>query len=144
MNTSLKKLCIFSVAAGVAQEIYRQSGDEDLSEIDLKLSRDNAIELHRTSIKAIDNCHAKVDKCKFRQAKKRVDMLKKDGEIFDVTTMLSMLFLGLADLSAKCNDTSYIDSVKDSALNFITLYDPNLSDEETHSRALQDYESWLK
>ena len=53
------------------------------------------------------------------------------------------MFLGLSDLAHHCNDNGAIKEVEDAALNFITVYDPNLEDDETHARALEKYERWV-
>jgi hypothetical protein len=60
-----------------------------------------------------------------------------------VLETLSFLILGLQDLSHYCKDKEPIKSVEDIALNFTTVYDPNLDDEETHAMALKKYEKWI-
>jgi len=145
MTPSLKKLCIFGLASGIGQMIQTQvDGFSDMTPDEKEIARWNAVELHRSGMSAISNCKVKIDSSKIRQASKRIDQVCKNKKLFDVTEMLSFLFMGLNDLAHYCKEKAIIKQVEDAALNFITLFDPNLEDEAIHAAALDKYERWIR
>jgi len=145
MTPSLKKLCIFGLASGIGQMIQTQvDGFSDMTPDEKEIARWNAVELHKSGMSAISNCKVKIDSSKIRQASKRIDQVCKNKKLFDVTEMLSFLFMGLNDLAYYCKENEIIKQVEDAALNFITLFDPNLEDESIHAAALDKYERWIR
>jgi len=145
MNTALKKICIFGLAEGVGTMILKQVDKmDDLDNIQKKVTKENAESLARTGSVAIRTCNVKVDRNMIKRAKKKIDQVCQDGEDFEVAQMLSFLFLGLNDLSLYCKDKEIIQQVEDAALNFTTMYDPNLEDEKIHQAAMEKYQVWMQ
>lgn len=93
---------------------------------------------------ALAKCNARIDKSKLKQAEKKIEQVCKDGDVFDIVETLSFLFLGLNDLGHYCKDKDMIKAVEDVALNFTTVYDPNLEDEINHQKAMEKYEKWIQ
>ena len=141
MSPSLKKLIIFSLAEGIGDMVIDQCAEPD--GIARSVILVNASNLKSAGARALSTCHSKVDSSVMRRASSVLDSVCKDKDLFDISEMLSFLFLGLADLAHHCNDKDAIKDVEDAALNFITVYDPNLDDDETHARALEKYERWV-
>ncbi len=142
MNTPLKKLCIFGLAAGIGNMIIDQA-PKMVTGVELNTTVENAQELSQAGQKAIESCHVKIDYSKLKKAKEKIDAVCQDGEQFDIAKMLSFLFLGLNDLSLY-NKDKIIKDVENAALNFVAMYDPNLEDEQIHCEALKKYEEWIE
>jgi hypothetical protein len=116
----------------------------DMTEDEKSLTFWNAEQLHAAGMAAIMKTKCKIDKSKIRQAEKKIDQVCKNKNQFDVAEMLSFLFLGLNDLGHYCNDKRVIKDVEDAALNFITVFDPNLEDTRIHEEALNKYGRWVQ
>jgi len=145
MSPSLKKLVIFGLAAGIGNMIQDQVGGfTDMDPEEKKLTFWNAQELHGAGMAAIMKTKCRVDKSKIKQAEKKIDQVCKNKNQFDVAEMLSFLFLGLNDLGHYCKDKQTIKTVEDAALNFITVFDPNLEDSQIHEEALNKYGRWIE
>ena len=153
MNASTKKLCIYGLATGLGIMIRERLGNEaeefkDLSEIERQVILDNTAEIQAAGQYAIDHTilhdKVKVDRSRLRQVHRKVEEVCKDGEEYDVVETLSFLFLGLAELEFYCRDKKKIETVKDAALNFMTVYDPNLENEEIHKAANDKYNQWIE
>ena len=150
MKTALKKLCIFGLAAGFNQIILKQINDPvmlekyygDLSHDELNTIIWNANLIGSTGQAALDKCHARKDKSKIRQAKRKIEEAVDHYQQVDMTKILSFLFCGLSELNHYCNDKDVIQPVSDAVLNYITLHDPNLEDEDAHEAAFNAYERW--
>ena len=151
MTPSLKKLCIFGLAAGFDEIIIKQINDPsmlkkyygDLSREEVGTVIWNANLIGATGRAALDQCHAKKDKSKIRQAKRKIEEAVEHYQQVDITKLLSFLFCGLSELNHFCNEKNIIQPVSDAVLNYITLHDPNLEDERTHEAALNAYERWV-
>ena len=145
MSPSLKKLCVFGLAAGIGTMIQDQVGGfTDMDQEEKKLTFWNAQELHGAGMAAILKTKCKIDQSKIRQASEKIDQVCKNKNQFDVAEMLSFLFLGLNDLAYHCRDKQMIKTVEDAALNFITVFDPNLEDSRIHEEALNKYGRWIE
>lgn len=92
--------------------------------------------------KALEKCNVKIDNSMFARAAKKINeaAIVQHYESFDILEVLSFLFLGLNDLSSDKNSKA----VEDAVLNFITMYDPNLENDDLHQIALKKYEEWCK
>ena len=144
MSPSLKKLVIFGLAAGIGTMIREQVGGfADMTEDEKDLTSWNAEQLNAAGMAAIMKTKCRVDKSKIKQAEKKIDQVCKNKTQFDVAELLSFLFLGLNDLAYYCKDKETIKTVEDAALNFITVFDPNLDDSQIHEEALGKYEGWI-
>ena len=143
MTPAIKKICIFGLAEGIGHilKLEINKGRIPTDEINLVLS--NANEMIKVGQNALYNSKVKLDKSTFKRAKAKINELYADKEEFIITELLSLLFCGLNDLSHFCKDKTLIKSVEDAALNFLTLYDPNLEDEENHKTALEKYDKWI-
>jgi len=142
MNTPLKKLCIFGLAAGIGNMIIDQA-PKILTGVDLYITFKKAQALSQAGQKAIESCHVRIDHGKLKKAYEKIDEICHNGEQFDIAKMLSFLFLGLNDLS-HYSKAKTIKDVEDAALNFVVMYDPNLEDEQIHSEALKKYKEWIE
>lgn len=143
MTPPLKKLVIFGLAAGIGKMVTSQADQMGMDETQKDLVIWNAEQIARAGDAAIDKCHVRVDASRMRQAHKKIDQVCKDGGEFDLVEALSFLFLGLNDLFIFCKDKAIIKAIEDAALNFATIYDPNLEDESIHRAAMKKYEDWL-
>ena len=144
MTPSLKKLCIFSLAMTIgakAREII--STAQDIYEIDRGLILVNASALEAAGTRAMATCGwISLDGSRIKQIYRKIYTGLEHGQDSSVSEMLSFLFAGLNDLAHHCRDKSIIKSVEDAALNFMTVFDPNLEDEATHEAAMVRYEKW--
>jgi len=98
MNNSIKKLSIFSLAAGVGQMIHDQADDD-------KIKWRSSL-LAKSGNEALATCKAKIDASRLNQVKKKIDAVCEDKEKFDTVNMLSFLLTGLDDLQAHCKRKS--------------------------------------
>lgn len=151
MTPSLKKLCIFGLAAGFDKIIINQINDPemlekyygDLAQDELNTIIWNANLIGSTGQTALDKCDIKKDKSKIRQAKRKIEEAVEHYQQVDMTKILSFLFCGLSELNHYCHEKDIIQPVSDAVLNYITLHDPNLEDEDTHEAAFNAYEKWV-
>lgn len=150
MKTSLKKICIFALAAGLDEIIIEQIDNPeafekyfaDLTPDELQTMRWNAKLIGSTGTIALNKCRGKKDKSKLRQAEKKIIKAVDNYKQVDLIKILSFLFCGLSELNHYCKDKAIIQPVSDAVLNYITLLDPNLEDEDTHKAAFEAYEKW--
>ena len=143
MKTPLKKACIFSLSAGLGKMVMSQIHQFNLADDEKK----KLIVWHSNQIaiageKALKNCNVKIDKSMLKQASKKITeaAIVQHDNSFEILEVLSFLFLGLNDLSSDKNSKQ----VEDAVLNFMTMYDPNLENEDLHKIALKKYERWVK
>ena len=135
MKTALKKVCLFSLAAGLGEMIQEQVSTFDMSDAKRKITIWNAQQISITGQKALDNCGIKIDHSRYKQTWRKIDEIRKDKDLFDIAEMLSFLFLGLQDLFG-------IEALEQAVLNFITQYDPNLENDKMHEIAGEKYYKW--
>jgi hypothetical protein len=156
MKTALKKICIFSLAAGVGLMVKSQISDpdndyfKDTTQDEKDIIQDCATDISIAGEYALDNCGVKIDRSRFRQAGKKVDEVKMNGEEFDIVETLSFLLAGLTDMIKdwgryeNIGARERIKAVQDAALNFLCVYDPNIEMDNIHAIAAAKYEEWVK
>jgi hypothetical protein len=143
MKTSLKKACIYSLAAGLGKMVMNQIHKFDLmDEEKKKLVIWNANQIAIEGEKALKYCTVKLDGSMLNRASKKITeaAIVQHDNSFEILEVLSFLFLGLNDLSSDKN----AKAVEDAVLNFMTIYDPNLENESLHQIALKKYERWTR
>jgi len=136
MNNSLKKLSIFSLAAGVGQMIHDQTDDD-------KIKWRSSL-LARSGNEALATCKAKIDTSRLNQVKKKIDAVCEDKEKFDTVNMLSFLLTGLDDLQAHCKRKSEINSCIKRANWLLEFFDPKLENTDLFKTANKQYLEWVK
>jgi len=134
MNSTLKKLSIFSLAAGVGQMIYDQAEDERV--------KYRAALMSKAGQDALDKCKAKIDKSKIKQIQKRIDAVCEDKEKFDTVDILSFLLAGLDDLQRHCKKTKAIDLCIKRAKWLLDFFDPKLESFKLFKDVGKRYEEW--
>lgn len=144
MKTSLKKLCIFGLGAGLADMVFQQAPRQGYTKDEFNLVIEMCAHLKTTSLFAIEKSRIKVTKKMIDKVKVKIDKFQHNATVFDITEALSFLLLGVQDLIHFCNDKTYIQPVEDAAMNFVTVFDPNLEDEDTHASALERYKRWIE
>ncbi len=147
MNTSLKKICIFALATSIGQMVISQCHKFNMDDGEKKTTIWNADQISKAGDTALELCGIKVDKSRLKQASRKIDELKKDGDEFDILETLSFIFLGIQDFQVgrKKYATSqpYLQDLEDACLNFLTQYDPNLEKDDIHKKANEKYQTWV-
>lgn len=145
MTPALKKVCIFSLAAGIGKMINSQIHKFDMDDERRKLTVWNANQIAIAGEKALKKCEIKIDNSRLKQSTKKINeaAIQQNDDSFDVLETLSFLFCGLNDISLY-SDEIYIKNVEDAALNFMVMYDPNLEKDDIHAIAVDKYERWIK
>ena len=95
--------------------------------------------------------HINLDKSLLRACEKKVTEAVKpiEGPDVDMVRLLSFLWTSLMDIDHYMTDRTdnqpgkaALGKLIDAVRGFITVWDPNISDDDTHAAALQDYEKW--
>ena len=145
MKPSLKKVCIFSLAAGIGKMINSQIHKFDMDDERKKLTLWNANQIAIAGEKALMKCGIKIDNSRLKQSTKKINeaAIQQNDNSFDVLETLSFLFLGLNDITHYSKNKTYIKDVEDAALNFMVMYDPNLEKDDVHIIAAEKYQRWI-
>lgn len=135
MNPSLKKLCIFSLAASIGGMLVDQAAKDSI--------KWRAEKLREAGQAAIDHAHIKIDTNAMKRVEKKIDQVCKNKEYYDVAEMLSFLILGIQDLNHYCKFLESLITLEARALWFLKIFDPKLDQEDVHTEALRRYEEWI-
>ena len=134
MNSALKKLALFGLAAGIGGMLVDQSEDKRL--------KWRASLLARAGKEAIKVCHVNVNKSRVKQVKRKIGDLCKDKEPFDSIELLSFLLAGLDDLQTHCKSTSEIETLIKRTKWLLSFFDPMLTEIELYESASDRYRMW--
>ncbi|WP_333664762.1 hypothetical protein [Desulfobacter postgatei] len=155
MNPSLKKLVILSLAGSIGSLIRKEMEHPHLRERAIGGMDGTAYDLLMWHCDQMDETGHRafaeltrgitVDGSMIRQSQAKIwEAVGTLGEM-DLTRALSFLCLGIDELEHYCqNNRDVLRAVGEAARGFVTMWDPNFEDEETHAAALADYERWIE
>jgi hypothetical protein len=148
----MRKLCILSLAAGtgpvIRDSLTRPERVEryfaDCTPEQIELIRWHCDQIEAAGKQAYDTLTRgiRVDDSRVNTARRKIIELTGFGQDIDLLRLLSFTWLGLLDLQHHCQDP-VLQPVIDAVIGFITVWDANLIDDDTHAAAMADYEGWL-
>lgn len=136
MNTSLKKLCIYSLCDSLGQIMQEQSDNEAVQWRGQKLQEAGEY--------ALNNCNIKIDKSKLGQASRTINTVFKDGDSIDILHSLLFILCGLCDLEEHNADMIIVAGLMRRVNWSIKEWDAQLNKTELYIKITQQYECWLK
>lgn len=136
MNTAIKKLCVFGLAAGVGEMIYNQTDNDR--------AKWRARKLAEAGNDAINNLSVKIDNSAIRRVKRKIDEVYTDKEQYDIRDMLCFLLAALDDLDQHTDGNNDIATLCKRAAWFNSLYDPKTDSFDIYADAARRYEAWVK
>ena len=149
MTPKIKKLTVLALAASFGNLIKDQIDEAlpDITDQERELLLWHCDQITKAGNKAYNKvCGGiKRDKSTLKaSAGKILEAIGGSFAVIDMTRMLSFLVMGLDELEHYCKQhREVIREAADATRGFITLWDPNFEDEETHAAAMADYERWI-
>ena len=148
MRTPLKKACIFGLACGLGEIVFKQivkdSSGKAINQ-DEQVLIDNAILLTEQGQEVLNNSHIKKDRSLVRDVDRNIDRLVRSRDEFNIVELLSVLLLGVQDLEHYANYPDALKELSCTIQNLIYAYNAkeNNTEDDEHEVAYARYQKWI-